>query len=83
MRFGSILVVAALLWALPARAQSADAEVLFRAGWDLMEQERYAEACVKFEAAEQLERTLSTLVKTQRLAESPVGASRLDQPGRE
>jgi hypothetical protein len=49
------LAIAILVAAAPARAQSAEAEVLFREGKKLMKKGSYAAACDKFEASEKLE----------------------------
>jgi hypothetical protein len=60
-RLRSLVFVSAL--AVLARAQpSAEAEVLFTQGRELLEQERYAEACDKFEASRKIEASSGTVL---------------------
>src|SRR5205814_535649 len=47
---------------LHAQPAGAQAEVLFRNGKELMKQHQYAEACARFEAAEKLDPTTTTIV---------------------
>ena len=59
--------VLSVLWALPAQAQSgggnrAAAEALFNEGRALMAKSQFKEACPKFEASEQLDPGLGTLL---------------------
>jgi len=61
----SILAIAAWLIIAsptPARAQSAEAEVLFREGKRLMKEGKLAEACDKLEASDRLESSIGTLL---------------------
>jgi hypothetical protein len=61
----SILAIAAWLIIAnptPARAQSAEAEVLFREGKRLMKVGKLAEACDKLEASDRLESSIGTLL---------------------
>lgn len=48
--------------AAPVRAQSVDAELLFREGRKLMKQGKIAEACDKFEASNRIEESAGTLL---------------------
>lgn len=67
-RSGRVAVSAALVVALAlassgARASdSAGADVLFQAAKELVQQNKYAEACPKFEASYRLDKTLGTLL---------------------
>jgi hypothetical protein len=58
--FGIALVALAVVSAAPARAQSAEAETLFREGKRLMKKGQTAKACDKFDAADRLEPTAGT-----------------------
>ncbi len=51
-----------LVHAAPARAQSAEAEVLFRDGRALIKQGKLAQGCAKIEASERLESSVGTLL---------------------
>jgi hypothetical protein len=69
MTAGDRLRIAALVAAtviaatpLPAQAQTAEAEVLFRAGRKLMDAGKIAAACEKFAASERLESSVGTLL---------------------
>jgi len=55
-----IALATAMAFAAPARAQSAEAETLFREGKRLMKQGQIAEACDKFDASDRLEPTAGT-----------------------
>jgi hypothetical protein len=60
---GALAAAAALSLAAPARADdSAAAEALFQQAKQLTEQQRWADACPKFEASYKLDRTLGTLL---------------------
>jgi hypothetical protein len=63
MRIASSCIVAcaiAIAMPLPASAQTAEAETLFREGKRLMKIKKIAEACEKFEASERLEPLVGT-----------------------
>jgi hypothetical protein len=56
----SVAIGIAMTFAGPARAQSAEAETLFREGKRLMKQGQIAEACDKLDASDRLEPTVGT-----------------------
>src|SRR5262245_36758792 len=57
-----LVLCGVMLAALPAHAQSVEAEVLFRDGKKLMKEGKLAEACDKFEASDRLESSVGTLL---------------------
>src|ERR1700733_8879705 len=59
-KLAAIAIVAAL--AAPARAQSAEADVLFREGKQLLKAGNIAEACDKLDASDRLESSVGTLL---------------------
>jgi hypothetical protein len=67
MTIGRASVLAIVAWLFianptPARAQSAEAEVLFREGKRLMKEGKLPEACDKLEASDRLESSVGTLL---------------------
>jgi len=54
---------------MTASAQTAEAEVLFREGQRLMKEEKYSEACEKFEASERMEPASGTEINLARCRE--------------
>jgi hypothetical protein len=67
MTSGRAIILAIAAWLIfanptPARAQSAEAEVLFREGKRLMKEGKLAEACDKLEASDRLESSIGTLL---------------------
>jgi hypothetical protein len=63
MTIARLAVVAALVASTsPARAQSAEADVLFREGKALLKQGKIAEACEKLDASDRLESSVGTLL---------------------
>ncbi len=61
-RSSLVALVALLVTGATARAQSVEAESLFRAGKQLMKDGKLAEACDKFEASDRLEPSVGTLL---------------------
>ncbi len=57
---GKLVVLAVVVAAVPARAQSVEAESLFRDGKQLMKEGKFREACDKFEASERLDPGVGT-----------------------
>lgn len=57
-----VVVVAVVVHAVPARAQSAEAEVLFRDGRALIKEGQLAEGCAKLEASQRFESSVGTLL---------------------
>jgi len=60
--FGAALLPCAVFARDAEAGEAAAAEVLFQAGKQLMGQQKYAEACPKFEASYKLDHTLGTLL---------------------
>jgi hypothetical protein len=61
-RLAAIAVIAVIALATPARAQSAEADVLFRQGKQLLKAGHIAEACDKLDASDRLESSVGTLL---------------------
>jgi hypothetical protein len=67
MTIGRASILAIVAWLIianptPARAQSAEAEVLFREGKRLMKEGKLSEACDKLEASDRLESSVGTML---------------------
>jgi hypothetical protein len=58
-----VVILWVLLFAVPARAQSIEAETLFNQGDALMKQGKYAQACDAFDASNRLEQRAGTLIR--------------------
>ncbi|HEV7557092.1 MAG TPA: hypothetical protein VGO00_16610, partial [Kofleriaceae bacterium] len=62
MTIARLVVLAIVCAATPARAQSAEADVLFREGKKLLKQGKIGEACDKLDASERIESSVGTLL---------------------
>ncbi|HEX4454716.1 MAG TPA: hypothetical protein VH143_27840 [Kofleriaceae bacterium] len=62
MTIAKLAAIAIIVLATPARAQSAEADVLFREGKQLLKAGKLAEACEKLDASDRLESSVGTLL---------------------